>query len=498
MDSSAAPPTDSRWALLPVLALAALVLLSGLVALWRSLGADVSWQLTLNEAVLGGAQPYRDIIEVNPPAAMLLYRPGVLLAQATGLTPEVTTKLLMLLLALAALALADRIAARAGLVTPAARPVLRLLVTALALLVPGGDFAQREHVIALALLPVLCSLAARAGRRAPDAGAAALAGALAGAALAVKPHYGLALLGPALLAWRRAGLWSLPKAPDLWALAITGGLLAGLQLQAYPDFAATILPLVSRVYVPAHLSLPALLIQPVALLGTAVLLAIALLRRGRASRLADTLALAALGAEVAYLVQGKGWPYHALPALMFGLIGLAVLCIGGTGQRRDAGAALDPRRFAALAAAAVLAALIFTGPGGPETARPQLLAALEDLGPRPRLLSLDTDIAIGHPLARRIGAVWAGRLCSAWTRLNVGLIRRLSGDAAAEPLGSDLAAEAAILAEDIRTRRPTAILARDDARFRAWLASMPSLAAALKAYRSLGTFDGVTIFVPKD
>ena len=50
--------------------------------------SDVSWLITVDEKWLSGATPYRDVIEVNPPASLLLYWPAVALAQLTNLTPE--------------------------------------------------------------------------------------------------------------------------------------------------------------------------------------------------------------------------------------------------------------------------------------------------------------------------------------------------------------------------------------------------------------------------
>ncbi|HLH48128.1 MAG TPA: hypothetical protein VKV96_02200, partial [Roseiarcus sp.] len=44
------------------------------IGLWRPVNTDISWLLTVNERILAGATPYKDVIELNPPASILLYR----------------------------------------------------------------------------------------------------------------------------------------------------------------------------------------------------------------------------------------------------------------------------------------------------------------------------------------------------------------------------------------------------------------------------------------
>ena len=46
---------------------------------------DVAWLLTVGEKVLDGQRLYADILEVNPPASMIIYWPAILIARTLGL-----------------------------------------------------------------------------------------------------------------------------------------------------------------------------------------------------------------------------------------------------------------------------------------------------------------------------------------------------------------------------------------------------------------------------
>ena len=56
---------------------------------------DVSWLLTVAERVLDGQRLYVDVIETNPPMAVLIYMPGVVIARALGLPAELVTDALV-------------------------------------------------------------------------------------------------------------------------------------------------------------------------------------------------------------------------------------------------------------------------------------------------------------------------------------------------------------------------------------------------------------------
>ena len=460
---------------------------------------DIAWLLTVGEHVLDGAVPYRDIIETNPPGSVLLYLPAVLIGRATGIEPQTIVMLLTGLACVASLALCCAILRETRqLPEPACGPLLAA-VAALLTLLPTGSFGQREHIILLATLPLLCVVAVRqhaSPRVLPPLRLLSAAG--AGLAISIKPFYALGLIGPAVLLWRRAGWRGLAVAWELWLTGIVAASLMAAQLAAFPSFTQDVLPLLTRVYLPMRQPLSLLVSLPGGTFGIATLLgALLVLHRWppmNHERLPNTVVLAALGFLAAYFVQGKGWPYQAYPAIATALIATAVtLAVAGS---RWAGAR-DPRRTTLMlygAAAVVLsgsAAIGFDAHLDIDRDAPGLVQAVEALGPHPKILSLASDVAVGHPLVRRVGGRWVGTLMSSWIDLYVDHIDPGAGRAG--PLGVDLAFEDRVMASDIRDRRPDAVLASAPG-WTAWIGSEPRVHDALADYRLIGNFGSVMLW----
>ncbi len=364
-------------------------------------------------------------------------------------------------------------------------------------IVPAGSFGQREHIILLAILPLLCTLAVRQ-QGCPHVSLSwrLLTAAGAGLAISVKPYYALGLIGPAFLLWRRTGWRGLVGAWELWLGGVAAAGLLAAQLAAFPSFTQEVLPLLIRVYLPMRQPLSLLLSLPGGTFGLATLLGALLVRHrwpaARHERLPDTAALAAVGLLGAYLVQAKGWSYQAYPAVATALMAIAAT-LAGSGARR----AWD-RRSASLmicgVAAVVLsggAAIGFDAHVDINREAPGLPQAVADLGPHPKVLSLASDIAVGHPLVRRVGGRWVGTLMSSWIDFYVDHIDPGAGRAG--PLGPDLAFEDRVMAADIRNRRPDAVLASAPG-WTEWINSEPLVRDAMADYRLAGTFGSVMLW----
>jgi hypothetical protein len=123
-------------------------------------------------------------------------------------------------------------------------------------------------------------------------------------------------------------------------------------------------------------------------------------------------------------------------------------------------------------------------------------AKIRQLGPPPTMLTITSDISVGHPLVREVGGVWVGRVCSNWITHGV-LLRRHSetlGPETAARLDSYEAFDRAILIEDIARSRPDVILVEKvyfD--WDAWARSDPALREQLEAYREVETLNGIVI-----
>ncbi len=193
------------------LAAAALVVLALAIRLAFGTVADVAWMIDCNERWLQGAVPYRDFLEINPPASLMLYWPAVAAARALGAPSEWGVLAFGFAAAASAIGLSGLVLRRATTL-----PASVLLAAIVALLVlPGQSFCERDHLAAVLGLPFLAVALARAERAEVTAWAALLAGVGAGAMAAIKPPYALIGIGVALYLARRLGARAVLRAPGI-------------------------------------------------------------------------------------------------------------------------------------------------------------------------------------------------------------------------------------------------------------------------------------------
>jgi hypothetical protein len=471
------------------LAAAALVALAVAIQVKFGMMGDVAWLINCNERWLDGAVAYRDFIEINPPASLLLYWPAVAAARVAGLPAEAVVSGFGFLLAFAALGFGAWVLR--GIAGPA--PLLAAVFAFVVL--PGETFCERDHLAALLGAPLLAVTLARAEGVRVSLLAALTAGLAAGAMAAVKPPYALIGVLTALFLLARIGWRAVLKAPEYYAAAAFGLAYVTAVGPLFPDYVAHVLPIGVEVHVPARLGLSALLASPGALivLLIAATAALAAGYGGYSSGFAVA-GLAALGAALAYVAQGKGWVYQAVPAAMFatlaggfalhgqerraaalalaaGTAGVATPLLGnfglgwvlglaiGFGLEAARGSGLRLARLApiAFAAAAGMAAGACTIERPPT---PALERTLAGLGPHLKLATLSEDLGLAFPLTRRIGAEWVLRshslIVSSAVRF---LLSRHPGDAALkarlQPFADD---ERAGVLADIAANRPDALL----------------------------------------
>ncbi len=489
---------------------------------------DVSWLITADEKWLDGEVPYRDFIEINPPASLLLYWPAIALARLVGVWPEFAVAAFGFLSIAAGLALSAAILGRAGLVGRIGPLGFGVALIALAIL-PGQSFCERDQLAALYGLPFLALAAARAARAPVDWRMAIVAGVGAGAMAAIKPPYALVAIALTPYLAGRIGVRALFGAVEFYVAAAVGLAYVALVATAFPAYVSDILPLGLAVYEPNRESFLELLSEPGGLLTLMLGAALVILaaRRLGEPKIAVP-ALASLGALAAYFVQGKGWLYQAYPALAFMILAAGfALELSPPAPRRVAVGALAgvaaallllwlgrwplPIAFAAAAGAgALLAALEPTGQprewktplaemgvagaigvacglfamNGVST--PALARALASLGPHPTVVAISESLAFGHPMVRAVGGVWAQRVPSLWiTSAARRLIDEHPGDEAlARRLAPYIDRDRRMLVEDIERGRPDAILVgRLDTRFHQWAWSDPAITAARADYQ---------------
>lgn len=479
-----ATPRGHGWLLAAGLALGAAVLLR----LTLPPNEDVSWLIDLAGRTLAGARPYVDFVEVNPPAAILLYLLPTAIAQVLALRPEAVTDALVFVGTGASLAVSARILRRAGLLAAAVGQPMLAIALAVLLVLPAYTFAERDDLAVLAVLPGLAALAARRHGVRPEPAATVLAGLGLGIVVAIKPMFVLGLVGPAAVLLLGQGWRSLAAAWELWIGALVASAYAAAVVLFVPAFVERVLPVAVAVYVPRRLPWTALLASvPQTPWPYELLLLAACARRLPVGPVPAMLASASIGFEGAFLLQGKGFAYHLYPAVSLGLLAVA---FGLLEARRHARAtpsivARFPIGIAAVVAgaAAVSDVVTFSSRFDPFLFAPELAPAIQALGPRPRILTISAVFALGQPFARALGGEWVGSAPSTWMSNDAQLLAA-AGDTSSA-LAAAIVADQGRFADDIRRGAPDAVLV-EGPRWQAWIDGSPALTSAMTAYRRSG------------
>jgi hypothetical protein len=478
------PAAAMHW-----LVLTAIVAAAVLLRLILGSNMDVSWDLTLAEKVASGQRLYVDILEVNPPATVLLYLPAVLIERAIGLRADIAVELLVFFAAFASIYVSGRILSAAQLLDEVNCWRLAALTLAVLTVLPTRTFGEREHIAVMALLPFLTLVMARGAGRSVSFWWLLIGGIGAGITMVIKPHFaipiGLAIATACVCARSLRPLFALEN----WIAAIVALAYGVYVVTAYPEFLSEMLPLAQATYLPVRM-------PPLRLYASAGvfcwLAALCILWRWKGRLLAGPLyaplLVASAGFFLVYVIQGKGWPYHAYPMLALALLALA-LALGDKTRPVTAASAAPPQRFgnvfvAILPAAAIaLTAAVYFNIGENTNL---LIEPIRRISPHPKILLITSDLSVGHPLTRQVGGTWVSRVASLW--ITAGVIHRLQHETLDPGTKAKLIAYAKrdldMLVEDIRRQQPDVIVMENEQfDWDNWAASQPDLAEELKAYR---------------
>jgi hypothetical protein len=260
----------------------------------------------------------------------------------------------------------------------------------------------------------------------------------------------------------------------------------------YPEYFTVIYPLVRDTYLSWSMPASAVLASSATVLWLCAVISVFFLRRERGldAALLVTL-LASLGFAFAFFLQRRGWPYHSYPMIALGMLA------SGYAMAADAVTTTIPRRFN-LAGMFVMAVTFASGSmwfNTTVTIGP-IDGTVASLGPRPKILMLSGEAAIGHPLVRTLHGVWVSRQENLWVREFVRLTRN---NGPIDPqtdakLDAYLIQERTWLIEDFKRQPPDVVLIdnlRDD--WGAWARSNSQLAELLTPYTLAQTIDGIDI-----
>jgi len=433
---------------------------------------DVAWLTSAAGRMLDGQRLYTDILETNPPMAVLLYLPWVAAAKLVGLAAWPAVIAATLALATASTALTAHMLDRAPF---AWWPVTLALLTVF----PGGDFAQREHFALIFILPILAAVTRRAAGEAPSRAAAIVAGVLGGLAMAIKPHFALALALPSLYAafrTRRIGtLFSLEN----WIAGLTLIAFWGLIALALPAYLTDILPRLALAYVPDGLDVITLArLAPLWMFWALAVLLPIYRREVVATPLGVPWLLAALGFLLTYFIQAKGFGNHALPAVALLLQIFALVFLARNAADQPWRKALVPGLLVAI----LLLAPVFANLR-PHAERDALAAAVRPLGRNLSFINLTPKLEVANPLALMTGDRFVGSDPFLWMALGAinGEHHTTDPDRLAK-LRAIEALELATLRADLGKQPDFVLVGGDDFDWLGWARGDPQIAKQLGDY----------------
>lgn len=474
----------SNW-----LALGAIFVVAILMRQVVAANSDVSWLLIAGERWLDGQRLYSEILEINPPMAVLVYVPGILIARAIGLSAEVVVDALLFLAIALSIAVTALILRRSRAVVPHQRWPLAMMAVVVLAALPVQAFGQREHIAMLEFMPAIAVVARRLNREAPSVWAIGIAGAGLGLALCFKPHFAFPVFcwyGVAAASLRSPRILVAPE--NLIAAGVVGA-YGAVTILFFPEYFSVAVPFLRDVYSVGQ-PLGVMLMKPAVPLWATMMLAVLLLKR--TWRFEPTLLLlmtASASFAVVYLVQRKGWPYHSYPMMAFAWLAFGYVLSSRTGawlRRWSAGEA-------AAAAALFMASVIWFNCSVDTRA---LQPAIARLGlQHPTILAISGNPGVAHPLTRAVGGIWAARQPA---QLAWGYEDEARDSGTADPqtlavLERYAQRERGWLIDDFRRYRPSIVLV-ENARA-SWLHESPELEGLMKGYRLSETVEYVDIYV---
>ena len=444
---------------------------------------DISWLIINAEALLDGKELYKDIIETNPPLSVLLYVPAVFVEHLTGLRAELAS---IVITGLIGLAVAHWLRRRLDAVNVEGGGRAEAAVVLVFLVLPLGAYGQKDHIAALIALPFCMELALFASGRGKMS---VLAGVLVGLSMAVKPQFALAILLPCL--WLAMRSWR--KGERIWPwfivnrATVTAGTVVvvfqGAVYLLFPAFFRDVLPMVLEVYVPARQSLLTLLVPMKGFMFLALFVLPFLC--GPRTPQVEVLAAAGLGFFAAFLIQGKGWPYHLFPATSYGLFLFFNEVLPRLWSRRQSSSPLVALLMAAFILSIHTSWMMVTWLDWSALTRAIVATGIR----QPTILNIAASHEVGHPSTRDAGGRWVGTFSCRWlTVLTAGARHEAEGMANDDILAAWAAHDREVLRRDIAERRPDLIIVdrRGDFDWLTWARKDADTARLLDGYAPAG------------
>lgn len=477
-----ATESSPSWQGVTIAALATLLL--SVLFRGQQLTNDVVWYLIATRDWMEGAALYVTIMEVNPPLNFYLTVPAILTADLFGISDVNGQYLVIWVLLFVMLSWCSAII-RADFGLSPLRQALLLPALAVAMVVPALDnLGQREFFLVVLMMPwLLLQVPARALAPRQEAVAAAVAA----VGMCLKPHF---VLIPLAITVARCLSTRSPR-PVLSVSNTTflalGAAYVGFVALIHPAYLTEIVPMARLVYGSYSLD-PRFVIGIALHEGMFLLLPVLIGLTARDARyVPNPFPAACVAGLLIYLLQMKGFNYHLVPFVSFGIVACLLILAKST-------------RASPFSVAAGVTAVGLTGlsisEGFPQNrAADQIVRISRAAGEVESLMVLTTLLSAGPPAALEAEAEWISRYPTNW--LVPGALNRLAKTNCAEE--ADTCATLAAIAvrnrsdniADMVANMPDLLVVDHDPRYFDapvfdWLAFMakdPAWAAIFNEYR---------------
>jgi hypothetical protein len=299
-----------------------------------SISLDTAMYLEGAMILLEGGTPYIDFVDINPHLATYLHIPPVLVARLIGISPIAGFLLCLLLATLASCITTYRLLCRDETATiNHGRNALIALSPALllGLLSTNLELGQRSQLLVLALLPYLIVRLLRARSQPPANSTAVLTGFFLGLIICLKPPHYIAIIAPAelFLLYRYRNFKAL-IAPEI--LTIIGvGIIYGIHFLSLPAAATDAffnvhMPLIIESYSAYGATSNEMMSQALQILPKSLIVIsgcwffLAQDKDTLHRDLANMIGTLACAGICIFLLQQKGWAYHAIPVWFSALV----------------------------------------------------------------------------------------------------------------------------------------------------------------------------------
>ena len=463
------------------------------------LPADTSALIGLGEVLLDGGRQGVDFYEVNPPASIFIYMPGIVLARLIGVNPDTLVVIFIYIAVFMNLYISYIIIDKANLLNYSLNKLSSVFLLFIFTVYFEDCFSQREHIVAVLMLPFITLASARLEGKFFNWTLNILIGVGLGIACSIKPYFIIIPLFVLMFSIAKARSVKVFCWIELWVAAIVCVVYVIIIALYYRDYILIVRDVFFESYAMFRLPFMELLLSEAVLYIFMVISYLMISFFVRTSTIQTLCALVSIGFFAVFFIQGRGWSYHLFPAIVF--ISFASIIL--LGRILSGGADFEKTWHIRLALGSTLAysiAIALTGNFTMSRVFTYQRAVEEEIikiAPNPTMLTLSANAGIGHPIVRDIKGKWVGSFGSVFMALSLNKAQQkevLNEGRYDAPYLQHISWQINIIANDIQTRKPTIILNDDFLEWRQFILSYPQLAKAMQAYKLVKVVDQIEIW----